>query len=134
MRPARTTELLHPALLALRTPSRIRTCDLLVRSQALFPLSHGGAVPSVRVELTTSASSERRPYPARRDGSSNERTAGIEPASSAWKTDVSTSLTRSARGRGGTSRMALRPAAVFVPSTVELSLSSHIRWYQKKRR
>lgn len=66
------------------TPSRNRTCDLLVRSQALSPLSYGGIVPPAGVEPAAFALSERRPYHAGHDGQEggDERAeeAGFEPA------------------------------------------------------
>ena len=44
-------ELLHVLILAHLpfncTPGRIRTCDLLIRSQTLYPLSHGGILSYV---------------------------------------------------------------------------------------
>lgn len=45
-----------------RTPETSRTSDLLVRSQALYPLSYRGMVPSARVERAVSSLSARCLY------------------------------------------------------------------------
>lgn len=70
----------YPRRLAgmMRTASGIRTRNYLILNQAPLPIG----VPRRVCE---------------------ERTAGIEPASSVWKTDMSTSLTRSAWRRAPTS-------------------------------
>src|SRR5438034_209158 len=57
-----------PAHIPLRTPETSRTSDLLVRSQALFPLSYRGLVPSAGVEPATAVVSERCPYHSGLDG------------------------------------------------------------------
>lgn len=46
----------------IRTPSRIRTCGLPVRSRTLFPLSYRGMVSPGGVEPPPSSLSARRPY------------------------------------------------------------------------
>src|SRR6266516_5225590 len=62
----------------MRTPETSRTSDLLVRSQALYPLSYRGMVPPRGVEPRTSALSERRPYRAGHDGM-ERRVRGSNP-------------------------------------------------------
>lgn len=43
-----------------RAPERIRTSGLLIRNQALCPLSYGGMVPAAGFEPAASALSGRR--------------------------------------------------------------------------
>ncbi len=83
-----------------RTPGWNRTSGLDARNVALCPLSYGG------VQITAWTGGESNPArqackarlcTSTQPGWYAERTAGIEPASSVWKTDMSTSFTRSAQ-------------------------------------
>src|SRR5262249_40595029 len=67
LRPERSA-LPNCATTRLRTPGAVRTRDLLVRSQALCPLSYRGMVPSRGLEPRVSSLSATRFYHASCDG------------------------------------------------------------------
>lgn len=71
---ASATKLRH---IPMRAPSRIRTCDPLIRNQVRYPLRHQGMVPSEGVEPSISSLSAKRLYHFGLDGM--EEGVGFEP-------------------------------------------------------
>lgn len=61
----------------MRAPSRIRTCDPLIRNQVRYPLRHQGIVPPEGVEPSTSRLSAERSHLMSYGGRAEDE--GVEP-------------------------------------------------------